>query len=168
MKYNYNEIAGDLITFAKEGKFDVIAHGCNCFCTMRRGVAPQMNKAFNCNDPNIFPSESPNKKGDVNKLGTIEYTSYPLRKLNGPEQTIQIVNAYTQYHYNWTNKKSGIPLDYEAFRMCMMKINEEFSGAHIGLPQIGCGLAGGDWEKVKGIIQEELTDCTVTVVIYNT
>lgn len=42
----YEEIEGDLIALAKQGLFDVIAHGCNCFCTMRAGIAPQMVKAF--------------------------------------------------------------------------------------------------------------------------
>lgn len=28
-------------------------------------------------------------------------------------------------------------------------------------------LAGGDWDKIKTIIQQELKDCDVTVVIYN-
>lgn len=49
----------------------------------------------------------------------------------------------------------------------MRKINHIFKGQHVGLPQIGCGLAGGDWNRVKTIIQNELKDCFVTVVIYN-
>jgi O-acetyl-ADP-ribose deacetylase (regulator of RNase III) len=31
---NISYIDGDLIKLAKEGKFDVIAHGCNCHSTM--------------------------------------------------------------------------------------------------------------------------------------
>ena len=34
-----NKIKGDLIKFAINGKFDVIIHGCNCFCTMGAGIA---------------------------------------------------------------------------------------------------------------------------------
>jgi len=30
------EITGNLITLAKEGHFDMIVHGCNCFCTMSK------------------------------------------------------------------------------------------------------------------------------------
>jgi O-acetyl-ADP-ribose deacetylase (regulator of RNase III) len=48
----------------------------------------------------------------------------------------------------------------------MKKINYKFKGKHIGLPLIGCGLAGGDVTIVKKIIQEELKDCTVTIVNY--
>ena len=46
MKY----IDGDLIRLAKQGTFDVIAHGCNCFCTMGAGIAPQMAEAFGCDE----------------------------------------------------------------------------------------------------------------------
>ena len=155
----YHEVDGDLIELALEGNFDAIVHGCNCFCVMRRGIAPQMDRAFGCNDPDKYPSEAFHKKGDVNKLGTIEWTTQ-----DNNIEFFQVINAYTQYHYKWNNLKSGVPLNYEALRMCMMKINEEFSGAHIGLPKIGCGVAGGDWEKVKKIIKEELIDCGVTIV----
>ena len=58
----------------------------------------------------------------------------------------------------------------------MKKINSEFKGKHVGLPLIGCGIAGGIWERnlknnpshktVKEIIQTELKDCDVTVVHY--
>ena len=32
-------IKGDLIKLALQGEFDVIVHGCNCFCTMGAGIA---------------------------------------------------------------------------------------------------------------------------------
>jgi O-acetyl-ADP-ribose deacetylase (regulator of RNase III) len=49
----------------------------------------------------------------------------------------------------------------------MRKMNTIFKGLHIGLPQIGAGLAGGDWNRIKEIIIQELIDCRVTVVIFN-
>ena len=58
------------------------------------------------------------------------------------------------------------PLSYEALTLCMKKMNVLFAGKHIGLPKIGAGLAGGDWERIKFIIQRELQDCQVTVVNY--
>jgi glycine/serine hydroxymethyltransferase len=49
----------------------------------------------------------------------------------------------------------------------MRKMNFQFSGLRIGLPYvIGCGLAGGDWNHIKTIIQNELKDCDVTIVIF--
>jgi len=34
------------------------------------------------------------------------------------------------------------------------------------IKKIGAGLAGGDWNRIKVIIQTELKDMDVTVVIY--
>jgi O-acetyl-ADP-ribose deacetylase (regulator of RNase III) len=38
----YEEINGDLIELALQDKFNVIAHGCNCFCTQKSGIAKQI------------------------------------------------------------------------------------------------------------------------------
>lgn len=175
---NYKEIEGDLISLALKGEFDVITHGCNCMCTMGAGIAPQMVNAFRVDTYNMEQSDY---KGDINKLGQIEYevvyqekqkfggkwVHYPdeLNFMNGKK--LWVVNAYTQYNYG-RNPKDGFkaPIDYEALTLCMRKINHQFKGKHIGLPRIGCGLAGGDWEVVKKIIQKELKDCKVTVVNY--
>ena len=164
-----NYIDGDLIKLAKEAKFDVIVHGCNCHSKMGAGIAPQMAKAFGCDQ---FVMERVGS--DVNKLGNIDYQQFILTKLtsddikNGnfkPELTV--VNAYTQFNYGRNHTDGDAkPLSYEALTLCMKKINVLFAGKHIGLPKIGAGLAGGDWERIKFIIQRELVDCQVTVVNY--
>lgn len=195
---NYQEVEGDLILLARAGKFDVIAHGCNCFCTMGAGIAPQMAEAFDCDEFELeltsytdydeegeeYTVETKNR-GDINKLGNIEYQhqylwfKHPKAKdglaiAMGHKSVGQadvkdlfVVNAYTQYKYG-RNHKDGVdaPFDYEAFTMCMRKMNKIFEGKHIGLPQIGAGLAGGSWQKIKQIIKDELKNCIVTVVIY--
>ena len=171
---NYKEIKGDLIELTKQGEFDVVTHGCNCFCTMGAGIAPKMAKSFYCN---TFDMEHIEYMGDIKKLGNIDYNPYSYDKDNKLKRIyhqnkfhnkiIYIVNSYTQYYYG-KNHSDGVekPLDYEALTLCLRKINTIFTGKHIGLPKIGCGLAGGDWNIVKEIIKKELKDCKVTVVIY--
>ena len=39
-------VYGDLIDMALEGHFDVIVHGCNCFCAMGAGIAKQIKETF--------------------------------------------------------------------------------------------------------------------------
>lgn len=172
----YTEITGDLIKLAKLGHFDVIAHGCNCFNTQRSGLAPQMVKNF---QTDAFPMEAGKYKGDINKLGTIDYVNfnkgsyddwivsnpvfYSLADNSGDAVSLNVVNAYTQYSMG-TDKQH---LDYDALRLCLRKINHIFKGKKVGLPQIGSGLAGGDWTLIKKIIQEELTDVITIVVIYS-
>jgi O-acetyl-ADP-ribose deacetylase (regulator of RNase III) len=155
----YNEIKGNLIKLAKSGQFDVIAHGCNCFCRMKRGIAPQMASAFGCD---YFPMEKPSSRGDINKLGQIDYKIKYVTNENDTKELI-VVNCYTQYQWSTETK----PFDYIAFKLCMRKMNHLFKNKHIGLPKIGSHLAGGNWDLIKSIIQEELTDCIVTIVIYD-
>lgn len=169
---NYKEVHGDLIALAKQGEFDVIAHGCNCLSTMGAGLAPQMAKAFGCDK---FEMEL--HGADVNKLGNIDYQTFVLgekaiwsledAKNNRDEPELTVVNAYTQYKYG-RNHRDGVhrPIDYEALTLCLRKMNTIFAGKRIGLPQIGAGLAGGDWDLIQTIIKHELADCKVTVVIY--
>jgi O-acetyl-ADP-ribose deacetylase (regulator of RNase III) len=151
----YNEVKGDLIALAKQGQFDVIGHGCNCLSVMGAGLAPQMADAFGCDS---FPMELDGP--DINKLGCIDYKEMD-------DCNLTVVNIYSQYSYG-SNHKDGIsiPFDYEAFTIALRKMNSIFKGRHIGLPKIGAGLAGGDWDTIKNIICKELKDCTVTVVIW--
>ena len=130
--------------------FDVIAHGCNCFNTMGAGIAVQMAKHFGADK---FKLEDRLYEGDINKLGQIDYD------YNDRVDT-WIVNCYTQH-------MGGKNLDYAALVLCLKKINHRFKGRSIGLPQIGCGIAGGDWNVVRFLIKKNLKNCDVTVVIYN-
>jgi O-acetyl-ADP-ribose deacetylase (regulator of RNase III) len=156
--------------------FDVIAHGCNCHSVQGAGLAPQMVRAFGTDK---FPMELVGS--NMNKLGCIDFkpikfnmslnriiTNEELESGMSPSYfIINVVNAYTQYNYGKNHIDGSYrPLDYEALTLCMRKINHVFKGKHIGLPQIGAGLAGGNWELIKEIIQRELSDCNVTIVIY--
>ena len=147
-------IRGDLIQLAKAGKFDVIVHGCNCFCTMGAGIA----KAIKDNFPEAYKIDRESEYGARSKLGT--GTIVNIRLFNN---TITIVNGYTQYNY-----KGKKPLvEYDAVRTLFRNVKERFGGKRIGYPKIGAGLAGGDWEIIKNIIDEELLgeDHTLVVLI---
>lgn len=168
------EIKGDLIELAKAGEFDVITHGCNCQNSMGSGIAVPMKQNFGCDK---FPMEDPKYKGDINKLGTIDYQSQLVcpvkRPLNIMGVEIQspdygghpliVVNSYTQYRYGREKRQ----VDYDAMTLCMRKINAIFPGKQIGLPKIGAVLGGGDWTIIKNIIERELKDMDVTIVYYN-
>ena len=168
-----NYVDGDLIKLAKVGKFDVIVHGCNCLSTMGAGIAPQMAAAFGCDK---FEMEMWGPS--IDKLGNIDWKTFLLEKNNtftidlgegNPDKGTElvVVNAYTQYSYG-RNHSDGVaqPFDYEAFTICMRKINRVFRGNHIGMGKIGSGLAGGDWNRIENIISTELIDCEVTIVNY--
>lgn len=151
------EVDGNLIDMALEGHFDVIAHGANCFCTMGAGIAKEIKERI----PDAWFADQQTSKGSIMKLGC--YTFADLEVNN--RGWVRIINAYTQYKYG-KNHKDGIeqPVDYEAITLVMRKINHDYKGKLIGLPKIGAGLAGGDWNRIKKIIETELTDVDVTIV----
>ncbi|MFA5586996.1 MAG: hypothetical protein WDA02_10835 [Saccharofermentanales bacterium] len=60
------EIEGDLIELSKQGHFDIIAHGCNCFNTMKSGIAKSIVDTWNGVD--IIDKQT--RKGDYNELHT--------------------------------------------------------------------------------------------------
>ena len=146
---------GDLITLAQAGTFDVIIHGCNCFCTMGAGIAKSIKQVF----PAAYWADYNTEKGDRDKLGTYSSAEIALTE----EHTLIVVNAYTQYGYR---RKSTPNVDYDAVRAVFRRIKTDFSGKRIGYPAIGAGLAGGDWAVISEIIGEELAGEEHTFVQY--
>lgn len=140
---------GDLIQFALDGEFDAIIHGCNCFCTMGAGIAKQIKTTF----PEAYKADLATIKGDKSKLGS--YSSAISRG-------ILILNAYTQFDY----RGRGVKADYDAIRKCLRKIASDYPTKRIGVPQIGAGLAGGDWPTIHSIIEDELAHLNSTIVYY--
>lgn len=140
-------IVGDLIRQGKNGDFEVIIHGCNCFNNMGAGIAAGIRKEL----PEAYQVDCATQYGNKAKLGTITHTK---------NTTPIVVNAYTQYKYGHSQRHA----DYDAIRSCMKLIKEKFSGKKIGLPLIGAGLAGGDWNIIEQIISEELDGEDVTIV----
>lgn len=161
------ERRGDLIKLAKEGHFDLIAHGCNCFCTMGSGIAKQIKEELYC----AYEADLETERGDINKLGNYTFATYPVGELT-PDATgytfddrnrFIIVNLYSQFTYNRKTR----PIDYEALTLGLRKINYRWAGKTIGLPLIGAGLAGGDWNRIKKIIETELNAMDVWIVHYD-
>ncbi len=145
-------LKGDIISLAESGEYDVLIHGCNCFCTMGAGVAKQVKKHF----PGAYDQDLTTVKGDINKLGSITFTEVPLEN----EGSVTVVNAYTQYRYG-----RGVQLNYGAVGTCFNDIRTLFSGKKMIYPKIGAGLAGGDWSIISNIIDEELQGEDHTLVV---
>lgn len=65
--------------------------------------------------------------------------------------------------------RNPIPLNYEALRNCLIEV-EKLSVklmATIHMPRIGCGLAGGSWERVEHLIKVILIDHHHSVTVYD-
>lgn len=148
-------VTGDLLQLALNGKFDVIIHGCNCQCVMSKGIALSIKQSF----PEAYAADCSTGKGDERKLGTFS-DAQVVRELH----SFHVVNAYTQLHW----RGAGVKADYEAIRKVMKAVKSRFAGKRIAYPKIGAGLAGGDWEVIRGIIDEALVGEDHTYVEFST
>lgn len=144
-------VKGDLIKFAKQGHFDIIVHGCNCFNVFGAGIALQMSMQF----PDAYKADLKTVRGDREKLGT-----YSKAVISLEDKQLTVINAYTQYNYGG----HGLLLDYAAIRLVFRQLNEEYKDCVIGIPKIGSGLANGDWNTIKDIIDEESTNNSIVLV----
>ncbi|MFW6225631.1 MAG: macro domain-containing protein [bacterium] len=145
---------GDLIKNAKKVEYNGIIHGCNCFCTMGAGIAKQIRNEF----PSAYLADQKTENGSKEKLGDYSLANVFVNE----DYDFYVINAYTQYDYKGKNN-----VDYNAIRNVFKKINNDFKGMFFGIPKIGAGLAGGDWDVISKIIDEVTPDISLELVEYN-
>ena len=60
----------------------------------------------------------------------------------------------------------GPPIRYEALATCLERLDAVAGeGASIHMPRIGCGLAGGKWDRVEPLVAKALS--TRSVLVYD-
>jgi len=133
----------------------VLVHGCNCFCQMGAGLAKQIAKLW----PEAYAADKATAKGDAGKLGHATVAEV----LHG---RLVVANAYTQHTYGswWTGREPYA--DYDAIQRVFQRLAHKYGSTHTILyPKIGAGLAGGDWNRIAGIICKELEGCDHALVV---
>lgn len=149
-------IEGNLVEMADNGEFDIIIHGCNCFCTMGAGIA----KAIRDRWPEAYTADKATKKGDKGKLGSMSLALVE----NRVNRKLLIVNLYTQYRFG----RDKCHFEYDPFRYGLRLLRRNiWDHQRVGMPMIGAGLAGGDWKRIRQIIEEEFDGVNYTVVLYH-
>lgn len=130
---------------------NVICHQVNCQGVMGAGIAKAIREHY----PKVFEVFRNSYEVGTNKLGKIDVVYIP-------EDRRFVVNLYSQFDYRPHGK---LHTDYSAFFCCLLELRRELSDYpyyhktenkkyKIGFPDhIGCGLAGGDWDIVKKIIE---------------
>lgn len=63
----------------------------------------------------------------------------------------------------------GPPIRYDALEECLAVLAEQAVQlrASVHMPRIGCGLAGGNWERVEPLIVSHLSGNDVPVTVYD-
>jgi O-acetyl-ADP-ribose deacetylase (regulator of RNase III) len=160
-------IESNLLTMADNGDFDIICHGANCFHTMASGIAGQIVKKW----PEVAAVDKQTEYGTRNKLGTFSEVDV----VGSSGHRFKILNAYTQFTYGRGNDI----FEYGAFETFLNRLFVKVYGLNsesgipikIGFPMIGCGLAGGNPDRVLAILGKFAEDLgnmgEVTVVRFS-
>ena len=139
---------GNLVDAFSNGEIKVLMHQCNCFCNFGAGIAKEIKKKF----PDAYYVDCETKKGDKNKLGTSSVCFVGSDNNKG-----FICNIYGQYHWK-PEKGKRICTEYNHLESGLRNTLDYLTGYDenmtIGIPLIGCGLAGGDWKVVSKIIEK--------------
>jgi len=80
---------------------------------------------------------------------------------------IIVANMIGQHGIKASGKQP--PIRYEALAVCLDKVAAKARelNASVHLPRIGCGLAGGTWEKIEPLIRKHLVAEGLEVYVYD-
>ncbi|WP_327067612.1 macro domain-containing protein [Kitasatospora sp. NBC_01250] len=84
------------------------------------------------------------------------------------ERDVWVANLVGQ-HGTRTSRSAGAPVRYEAIDTALDRLAAPALalGASVHLPRIGCGLAGGRWERVEPLLTARLVDRGIAVTVYD-
>lgn len=142
-----------MITIVKgnllDAKEDIIAHQVNVYGIMGAGVAYQIaNKYPKVNE--LYKQQCELQEDKKRLIGTLYVCE---------EHNKKIANLFSQ---NTIADRYGNLTNYEALDKCFSRLN--LMGLSVAIPyKIGCGIAGGDWDKVMDIIIDNCVDIDVTI-----
>jgi len=149
------EVKIDLLTY----EVDAIGHCTNCFCTMGSGIAKQIKLQL----PEAYQEDLKTQSGDKTKFG--KFSVATITKPNIETKIKFVYNLYGQYYYGKDSRK----LNYESIYTAMEGMRKDCVGKpikSIGLPKnMGCALAGGDWNVVNAMIHSIFDDAPFEVYI---
>lgn len=151
------KIVGNLVTLGMEGTFDVIVHGCNTLNCFGAGIALEIKNKLKP----AYEADTLAHKQKKNSLGNISIAEILLDK-----HQLTVINMYTQSELGWNYQHDCPPCDYTAIYRSFLKLNSMYKDSNfkIGIPYIGAGLAKGDWDIIKALIDLATPDIDFTLV----
>ena len=160
MKY----IVGDICEPVSDGKI-IICHIVNDLGVMGAGVAKALYlKWYQVKTEYIRWAKNPPEKRAF-KLGNIQPVTV--------DKDIVVINMIGQNGTISNPTSDAPPVRYEAIKACLAKVAKGVASlsnkydVSVHIPYLmGCGLAGGDWKKVKAIINDCLCKKGIEVIIY--
>lgn len=145
---------GDVLSAFESNHFDALIHGCNIHNTMGAGIAAIIARNY----PQAELADQRTPRADRNKLGTFSLARVKRESIYGG----LIFNLYTQETFSQHDEDV---FQYGHFAHGLHTILR-IPGMTFGMPMIGCGLAGGDREKILAIIDSAVKRYNANVIVY--
>lgn len=155
MKINY--VIGDATQPVGEGP-KIIVHVCNDIGGWGRGFVVALSKRWPRPEQR-YRAWHRGEEGRPFGLGEVQFVDVA--------ENTWVANMIGQRD---VRANEGMPpVRYEAIREGLKRVAVEAAHikASVHMPRIGCGLAGGKWEEVGKIVEEELIGRGVPVTVYD-
>ena len=133
----------------------VIAHICNDIGAWGKGFVLALSKRWK------YPEKQYKqwyKEGEDFALGEVQFVSV--------EEKIWVANLIGQ-HNIYKDENDNPPIRYEAVKKGL-RIIADFAyeiNAKVQMPRIGCGLAGGSWDRIEKLIRQTLLKKNIEVFV---
>jgi O-acetyl-ADP-ribose deacetylase (regulator of RNase III) len=156
MNNTINYLKGDA-TNPKETGNKIIVHVCNDIGGWGKGFVLAISKRWP--QPEKMYREWHKSRSGF-KLGEVQFVQV--------NEEIFVANLIGQHKLN-ADENGKPPIRYDAILQGMFKISTYAKSidASIHMPRIGCGLAGGTWDKVEPILLETLILKGIKVFVYD-
>ena len=152
-----NYLKGDATSPQTKG-VKIICHVCNNLGGWGKGFVLAISKRWPEPEADYRKWHRERSKNDF-ALGNVHFIKV--------EEYVFVANMIAQK--GMKTGSEGPPIRYEAVKECLTKVavkaQELNASAH--MPRIGCGLAGGKWEKIEPIIEDTLLKSNVGVFVYD-
>jgi len=151
-----NYIKGDATNLSADGN-KIIVHICNDIGAWGKGFVMAISKRWK--EPEKQYRDWFKSRDDFG-LGEVRFVQVA--------DDLWVANLIGQHQIN-KDENGHPPIRYEAVLAGLNKVGsfaiEKQASVH--MPRIGCGLAGGTWDKTEPLIQSSLTEKNILVTVYD-
>ncbi len=152
-----NYIKGDATSPQAKG-VKIIAHICNDIGGWGKGFVLAISKRWSEPEKAYRQWHRARAKNDF-QLGAIEIIQV--------EKYIYVANMIGQR--GTKTGSNGVPIRYDAVERCLeqLAIEAKELNASVHMPRIGCGLAGGKWERIEPMLNKQLIENSIETIVYD-
>jgi O-acetyl-ADP-ribose deacetylase (regulator of RNase III) len=154
------EVMGDLL---ETQNCQVICHQCNLYHTFGAGIAKSIKDKF----PEAYVQDRATSYGDPKKLG-----SYSSARVSDPQGTsiLYIINLYCQDGIGGQDRRTSYDAMVkvlETLHSHLLALRKKGKLYSLGIPyKMGAGLANGNWNIIRAIIESVFETSPMSVYIY--